>query len=248
MQAIFACKMFRSHPNQAMIVSALQNPINIELVTQLREYLDEEYLTPEYFGESPNTSESLEDVELESQEPSDSSEGSPIAPVAPAPSGAAHEDSVPSDASESNKFLDDDIGNAAEGLEDFEDLDPVDDTSKPVEESTRIKASSLVDSTDTNIAPKLETAVGEIKGVLNLRQDTCGVVRVSCTNDELWIYYNDKINLNTVMSNVIEVLNATGYTYLDFNRLARTDNAIVFQINLVDTEHQVDPIGVSNAK
>ena len=39
------------------------------------------------------------------------------------------------------------------------------------------------------------------------------------------------------MIDVIEVLNAAGYTYLKFNRLARSNNAIVFDIGLT-----VDPI------
>ena len=39
------------------------------------------------------------------------------------------------------------------------------------------------------------------------------------------------------MIDVIEVLNAAGYTYLKFNRLARSNNAIVFDISLT-----VDPI------
>ena len=34
------------------------------------------------------------------------------------------------------------------------------------------------------------------------------------------------------MIDVIEVLNSTGYTYLKFNRLARSNNAIVFDISL----------------
>ena len=35
------------------------------------------------------------------------------------------------------------------------------------------------------------------------------------------------------MVNVIEVINGAGYTYLTFSRLARSNNAIVFDINLV---------------
>ena len=53
---------------------------------------------------------------------------------------------------------------------------------------------------------------------------------------ELWIYYNDDSNLNDKMIEVISVLNSTGYTYLKFNRLARSNNAIVFDILLNDTE------------
>ena len=38
------------------------------------------------------------------------------------------------------------------------------------------------------------------------------------------------MNLNNVMGSVIELVSALGYANLEFNRLARSDNAIVFQI------------------
>ena len=55
-------------------------------------------------------------------------------------------------------------------------------------------------------------------------------------DSELWIYYKDDVNLNDKMIEVIEVLNSTGYTYLAFSRLARSNNAIVFDINLNTSE------------
>ena len=42
------------------------------------------------------------------------------------------------------------------------------------------------------------------------------------------------------MVDVIEVLNGTVYTYLSFSRLARSNNAIVFDINSV--EEPVKPV------
>ena len=39
------------------------------------------------------------------------------------------------------------------------------------------------------------------------------------------------------MQNTIELLNAASYHYLVFNRLARTDNAIVFDITDTDTSN-----------
>ena len=69
-----------------------------------------------------------------------------------------------------------------------------------------------------------------IKGLLNAREDTAGCVRVQVKGEELWMFYNDKINLNNLMEDVISLMNASGYTYLEFNRLARTDNAIVFSV------------------
>ena len=62
---------------------------------------------------------------------------------------------------------------------------------------------------------------------------------------ELWIHYNDSINLNNVMEPVIAVLNAANYFKLDFNRLARTENAIVFSITVASVP--VKPLEEDNA-
>ncbi len=44
------------------------------------------------------------------------------------------------------------------------------------------------------------------------------------------------------MSTVIELLNAANYQYLIFNRLARTENAIVFTISVNDTMNNMELI------
>ena len=71
-----------------------------------------------------------------------------------------------------------------------------------------------------------------IKGTLNVKEDTNGVTRLNVADSELWIYFHDDVNLNDKMVEVINTLNAAGYTYLKFNRLARSNNAIVFDIGL----------------
>ena len=43
------------------------------------------------------------------------------------------------------------------------------------------------------------------------------------------------------MANVIGVLNTANYSYFEFNRLARTDNAIVFTVD-VETSKQMQAI------
>ena len=68
-----------------------------------------------------------------------------------------------------------------------------------------------------------------IKTALNNSTETKGVNRTSIKDDELWIYYDDSINLNKVMADAIETIYTFGYG-LEFNRLARSDNAIVFLI------------------
>lgn len=104
---------------------------------------------------------------------------------------------------------------------------------EPVEEATAVNSSLE----RTYVQDNMYLEVQDIKGILNALEDTKGVQRVGIKNEnELWIYYNDSINLNNVMGPVIEELNKPGYTYLEFNRLARSDNAIVFIIMLEDTD------------
>ena len=78
--------------------------------------------------------------------------------------------------------------------------------------------------------------------MLNLDGDTQGVALVKYNESELWVYYQDDINLNNIMYNVIEKINSSGYSYLTFNRLARSDNAIVFDVGVTDTDNEVKPL------
>ena len=106
---------------------------------------------------------------------------------------------------------------------------------KIVAETTTLNPMAIVHNTINNIA-------FEIKGLLNAKADTAGVVRVNVKNDEVWVYYNDDTNLNNVMTPALESLNAASYAYLIFNRLARTDNAIVFTLSINDTDAVVKPV------
>lgn len=216
MKAILASKMYRSSKNKSKIRAAMEDPINAELVQQLREYLDPEYLTTEYFeGSNDNV-----DVD-------DGTNAADVAEVDPDVEGGSSADGTFTSDDDSSTLTDGDIGNAVD-----EDAEPSEEVID-VAEATRITASSQVCC--------CEVDVEVIKGTMNSRQDTAGATRVACKDNELWIYYNDKINLNNVMGPVIDILNATGYTYLEFNRLARTDNAIVFEIADFNT-NSVQPI------
>jgi len=104
-------------------------------------------------------------------------------------------------------------------------------------EGNPITSSTLIQTTLDDLVSECEI----IKGTLNAREDTKGVNRLQVKEDELWIYYNDDVNLNDTMVEVIGVLNSTGYTYLKFNRLARSNNAIVFDICL-NTDEDIKTI------
>ena len=102
-----------------------------------------------------------------------------------------------------------------------------------------IYSQTVLNPKQTSIDDKVYTDIEEIPGTLNLDESTAGVRTATIKSDnELWIYYNDSINLNNIMTDVINKLNSTGYRYLEFNRLARSDNAIVFEIQPVNSELQ----------
>jgi hypothetical protein len=132
------------------------------------------------------------------------------------------------------------------GEDDLADIEPMPDDSEadipetpsePAEpeavesvtqEGMPITSSTIIWTTKDDVIDDCET----IKGTLNAREDTKGVSRLQVKDNELWIYYTDDTNLNDAMVSVIEVLNSVGYTYLAFSRLARSNNAHVFDITL----------------
>lgn len=244
LKSIYACKMYRYSKHKDKIHSAISNPLNAELVQQLSKYVD--------FDEPENVSQTDTTAKVNKQDESSKvkSESKPLSftPHSPVVSKPNFDEST-----KTTEF------DNSEELENPE-VDTTDDESESletsdVEESTATKNKQVVESgtvlynNNCICVDKLPEVVDQIKGALNLRSDTKGVNRVLVKDSELWIYYEDSINLNNVMAAVIEFLNAASYQYLEFNRLARSDNAVVFEISLDDTTKSVDPIGEnSNGK
>lgn len=244
LKSIYACKMYRYSKHKDKIHSAISNPLNAELVQQLSKYVD--------FDEPENVSQT--DTTAKVNKPDESSkvksESKPLSftPHSPVVSKPNFDESTKT--------------TELDNLEEPEnpEVDTTDDESESletsnVEESTATKNKQVVESgtvlynNNCICVDKLPEVVDQIKGALNLRSDTKGVNRVLVKDSELWIYYEDSINLNNVMAAVIEFLNAANYQYLEFNRLARSDNAIVFEVSLDDTNKSVDPVGEnSNGK
>lgn len=241
MKAIFASKLYTasSAERQNRICAALANPVNTELVQQLRSYLDDEYLDNKYLNpeesldEAATTSNDVDNIDQDSEASEGSSHSSSPSHSTGSGSHSNVFDNLPGGMSV--EYLDED--SATEVIDESEPIDDVEDADESVEESTNIHA-------DTDLMYKLPEIVNEIREALNSRQDTCGVNRILKKANELWIHYDDKINLNSVMGAVIEFLNAAGYTYLEFNRLARSENAIVFQIESIDAD--IEPSEVDN--
>lgn len=240
-RAILASKMFKSSKRQSKILAELKDPANMELITQLDEYLDEEY----QLLNEPAADTTTEDV-VEVEETDEVIDDSP-APSGPKGSPAKF---TP------NESLMDKHGEELEELENGED-DEAPAEGEPEEKgapeaSVKVKNGSKPITADTLVNtfvdyfPTLTSLAAEIKGTLNARSETTGVNRAQLKNDELWIYYNDDINLNNIMSNVIGLLAAANYYYLEFNRLARSDNAIVFTISQENTDGGIAGAGVKN--
>lgn len=231
---ITASKLYKASSRKKKILAAMSDPINLELVQQLDEYIGDEYkpmlkpAEPDVTEVEPTESESTPDIGRHS-------------PIRSVPSGSG--------GGKLSERFGDDLD--AEGEAMFDATNPDDDwdedsTSGTADEatpnsSTKPKAKKKIVAETTSVNPcagvhaSIDQLAGELKGTLNARSSTAGVIRVAVKDDELWLYYNDSINLNNVMPTVIDLLNAAGYNYLLFNRLARTDNAMVFTLALNDT-------------
>lgn len=219
------CKLYRASKRKSNILGAISDPINSELVKQLRSYLDDKYLTSDYLDPTETSVDDTAKNEPSSKS-DDDNDGRPSVHSQPPQPHVARPDS----------HISDDADNLPD-LDTSSDEDDKDDTDSNTGEST---SSNLQSASQVSSDPVLSSAqiseidisdyAQEVINTLNLRDDTCGVTRSIFKGNEFWIYYNDKINLNSVMSVVLDVLASAGYTHLEFNRLARTDNAIVFDV------------------
>lgn len=265
MQAIYSSKLYRTSRRKSKISAAISDPINVELVQQLSEYLDEPEKV-EVETEVPETNE----VEDESNSENTSTRKNKSSGVSVTKSSTPTSMSTSSgDNSEAESDKE-----SSESKEEKPVKEDSEDTKQDVPEMNKSRSFHSPEKSDSNDEASTESKVEEsvtvesatvlyqqpveaghcchgefvdpdaIKGTLNVRDDTKGVSRIFIKDDELWIYYQDKINLNSVMEPVIAVLNSTGFTNLEFNRLARTENAIVFQISCVF--NQIEPMKVED--
>lgn len=196
---IYSCKLYRSSKHKDRIKAALNDPINAELVTQLTSYLDDPKAVKTELDRIKEKKVAKPAVKRDVSAPSPGSRFSSGSPSSP--------DSTLSD------LLDE------PETEETEELDE-----SVLESSTKIQSSHDACG---------EIGTDSLLGSLNMDADTQGVVRVivrpdSECNTEVWIHYNDKVNLNNIMEKVISKVHDLGYP-LEFNRLARSDNAVVFQ-------------------
>lgn len=233
MESIYSSKLYKASKRKDRIKAAMLAPGNVSLVQQLAEDLDEEYKVPENFGIEPEEKEESsaenndlivdEDIDLEND----------LVTIDDLGGAAKGSGSSRSGKGSSPKSSSSPKGEDKEPKEDDVAKDAIPDspmTEEPAEASTNTKGSTSI--TAASIAD-----LNILKGTLNSREDTSGVTRVAEKENEIWIYYNDDVNLNNIMTEVIEFLLTSGYEQYEFNRLARSDNAIVF-VTLKATEEE----------
>ena len=267
MEAIFSSKLYRTSKHKDKIHSAIKDPLNVELVQQLKEYLDEPEKV-EVSDKVDNQSTSSEEKSKVAEESSKDNESntpsrissSPIIHAEPSTDSKSEESETSETSETDSSKSESEPEKKVDKKSETEDVDrsrtfhsPKKPENKESSTESKVEESVTVESATVLYQQPIEAGHcchGEfvdpdaIKGTLNVRDDTKGVSRIFIKDDELWIYYQDKINLNSVMEPVIAVLNGTGFTNLEFNRLARTENAIVFQISCVF--NQIEPMNSEN--
>lgn len=237
LSSIYSSKLYIASSRKSKIHAAMLSAGNQGLVQQLASELDEEYKTPENLGEAaqptePQVDESSLEVNEEINPETDlmtvndfgrnmSTGGSHSSSPAP------HELDSEGDAPEHNDIDTDELMPESPANEKPSTDEP---KSEPTEASTKVVSTTIV-------KPEQLVNVDTLKGTLNSRADLAGVTRVALKEkeQEIWIYYNDNVNLNNIMVDVIEFVKNAGYDTLEFNRLARSDNAIVFGITIQTT-------------
>lgn len=229
---IYSSKLYLTSPRKDKIKAAMENSLNSPLVQQLSDYLDDK--DKEILYDIVEEKEAKENPAPELDIDSEVNESLPDEDNVFSPSYSGGGGSFGG-----GDFGGDFEGEAGEGGEGDEpnifdipegEEPPADDLpDDAVEESTAIYGEVKACTNIENVAADIDV----IKGTLNSREDTAGVQRINIDEKELWIYYKDEVNIGDIMVNVIEALNGTNYTYLSFSRLARSNNAIVFDISEV---------------
>lgn len=226
LERIYASKMFAASKNQDKITTALLDPLNGELVQQLRSYLDDDFLAEA--KEHRQEVQPSQPKESPSNEP-ESSSGENPAPEHDRDSSnprPAPRHSSTSDFSELSEM----------GVPDANDSSDLDNETPEKPDNSESQSSEdepdeISESVDilSDVTCRVDT--DEIERCLNEGPQSSGVRRVTLSGSELWIYYKDNINLNSVMDATISTVTDMCPNW-KFSRFARTYNAIVFSSDL----------------
>ena len=209
------CKAYVSSSRKRKINAAMDSSVNKELVMQLKSYLSDESIDDIDKDDDINIQD--DDVKVdEHKESDDKSKKSNI---------------VKKDATNVKSDVDDSDDSVVEHEVDVTDQESNDEIDNPEDLNSATNVGNLfvdLDTAPSILGSNTDTDYDTIMSMLNNNDSTSGVDYILSRNgNELWIYYNDDVNLYDKMSQVIKMFDSSKYM---FNRLARSYNAIVLDI------------------
>lgn len=247
MSLIMSSELFKSSKNKSKILSTISNPINKELVKQLESYVKVSDLTEDdnqedsKLDDSTLSNSSADETNTDDTSSEDTHNSEQTNTSKPA-------SFVPNDSSDTSAANDSE-GTDSESSDDNDnskDASSDDSNSNDVNESTSTTKAQIKSSTYVT-ADIVARAVNELPGALNLSDDTKGVdyaaFKTNANNaNEVWIYYDNEVDVSKILNNVVTYLLSSGYYYLQFNRISRDDNALVFVVNWVSSYFNVKSV------
>ena len=233
MQIIYSSKLYRASKRKDKIHAALADPSNSGLVQQLVSYLDPEYrdinhradveqdFDPDFSVDFDTFDEAVKDPSGPSRGHSSGGGGSHFSgpSMSFSPSGGGDDDSLTDDFKDAEETLGDDAG---------PDTEVEQDLSGDMSDAEEVQEAVDINNPVVNHQDEVSNKIDVIRRIVDPEDDIVSHMKVK--KDELWIYCKDSINLNNIMEDVINKVGSSEYDYLSFNRLARSDNAIVFEI------------------
>lgn len=210
MKIIYSSKLYKASLRKDKIRANINNPINVELVQQIADYVDAN--EPKQLDTKVN--EPSESVVKRSDHPAPNRGADKI-------NHSSESDVSPSDDIEPMPGL---IVDEETISDEPQPAQPEDESAEEINESEKL-TDDTVQGVE-NISLSIET--NQIKDELNDSPLTEGVIRVANKAREIWVYFNDNTNLNDIMVNVIDSIFSRYGAQLEFNRLARSENAMVF--------------------
>lgn len=214
MKYIYGCKMFRSSSRKDHIRANIANPINVELVQQIQDLTDDKDEDRVTTPPSKVSSDKTKERKI-LKGPSSSPSGGSYSPSFDDKSEPSDEDIFIPDEETTDDSIDSEKIDESHESDDTTDDGSYDDEVESSEEITAV----VEDESDIN----------QLKSILNNSSLTYGVSRISERKNEVWVYYNDDINLNPMLSDIIYAVESSKFKNLEFNRIARSDNAVVFE-------------------
>lgn len=210
LKIIYSSKLYKASLRKDKIRANINNPINVELVQQIADYVDAN--EPKQLDTKVN--EPSESVVKRSDHPAPNRGADKI-------NHSSESDVSPSDDIEPMPGL---IVDEETISDEPQPAQPEDESAEEINESEKL-TDDTVQGVE-NISLSIET--NQIKDELNDSPLTEGVIRVANKAREIWVYFNDNTNLNDIMVNVIDSIFSRYGAQLEFNRLARSENAMVF--------------------